>query len=441
MSDTSDRTEDLRLSVASTLNEAIGMVDAEPTINDFIAHLSLPTYTTRAILLHSALELGMKCLRVDGELTDSLIKKFHSWGHNLVKIYRGLSDSDRELLDKAFKDAVSFYGFQVNRDEWTHMSDFDTYLAETGDKGLFLNFRYWYFEGDSRLFGSPMPDLLINREMARFISDALTGRDNLDGGPFSVSRLVNYQISETLRHQLQLDNASMRRFNEDPQGYETDCLELFKWLREHSSLLLALKDAYVHNFDVLNEWNNTVLSSVYASLKKTNDSRIRLALNYAFKKFDAKSSGCDREVISSAHIPKAGRRRTVRTPSGRILGSITERHDGLWMVEDALAIWQQLAFGRDDAIGLLIEDGTERVSVALNGGAPVETRSYFPAPYPYRFSGEEVLCEFWDANHGIVMRDEIRVRVIRQAKMLPNLIIRGIVKSVKDHEIRIAVSN
>lgn len=435
---------DLRHSVANTLNEAIGMVDAEPMSNDFLVHSSLPTYTMRAILLHSALELGMKCMCVDGDLSDRLLKeynnKFKSWGHDLVKIYRKLSDSDRELLDMAFKDAVSFYGLQVDRDEWTHMSDFETYLAKTGDKDLFLNFRYWYFEGDSRLFGGHMPDLTISREMARFISDVLNGYDNYDGSPVFVSKLVDIEVQKSFHQKGYQDNGNLRRFNEDPEALEEDFQILRQWVvNEHDSLMLAIKDAYEHDFDVLNDWSNTVLRSVYTSLKNTEDYRIRLALDYVFSTFGAKSSDCD--AISSAQVRQVGRREQVRTPSGRRLGIITERHDGRWTAYDPRTDCNQLAFGRDDAVGLVIEKVTDIVSVALNGGTPREARVLFPNRlelYLTDYLRTEVLCEFWDAEHGIVTGDEINISGTRQDETRHIPRIRGIVKSVNNHEVTVS---
>lgn len=427
MSDKPNRTTDRRLSVTSTLNEAIKMFDAVPMSDDVVLSYGLASYTTRAALFHYALELGMKYMSHAYKNT-----------HQLVKIYRGLSGSDRELLDKAFKDAVSFYGFKVARDEWKHMRDFDTYLAKTGDNNLFLDFRYWPLDGESGLFESRirLPDPIINREMVRFISDVIRG-DGKVGEGFFVSKLVDIEVQKSFHQKGYQDNGNLRRFNEDPEALEEDFQILRQWVvNEHDSLMLAIKDAYEHDFDVLNDWGNTVLRSVYTSLKKTEDYRIRLALDYVFSTFGAKTSDC--EEISSAQVRQVGRREQVRTPSGKPLGVITERHDGLWTAEDALARGPQLAVGKHDAIGLLIEDGTERVSVELNDGTTRETRVRFPDHYPYRFYGEEILCEFWDANHRVVTGDEISVRVIREDKTLPNLRIRGIVKSVNNHEVTIS---
>ncbi len=396
------------------------MFDAVPMSDDVLLSHKLAAYTTRAALLHSSLEIGMKCMA-----------PAHKNTHQLVKIYRGLSKSDRELLDKAFKDAVSFYGFQVDRDEWTHMSDFDTYLTETGDKDLFLNLRYWALEGEPSLAHRRMPDLRINREMVRFISNVIRGNSKVGEGVF-VSQLVDIEIQKSFHQKRYMDNGNSRRFNKEREAWEDDNRILLQWASQHCSLLSALKYAYKHNFDVLNDWGNTVLFSVYSALKDTSDYRTRPALDYALSTLGAKSSDC--AAISSAQVEQVGRWEQVTTPSGNPLGFITERHDGLWMAEDARARWQ-LAVGRADAIGLLIENGTEIISVALNGEAFKDARIYSPDSN-YFGEDREVFCEFWDNDHGIVSGDEIIIKVITRY----NLRFRGKVTSAKDHDVRMRLA-
>lgn len=50
----------------------------------------------------------------------------------------------------------------------------------------------------------------------------------------------------------------------------------------------------------------------------------------------------------------------------------------------------------------------------------------------------EVLCEFWDAEHGIVTGDEINISGTRQDETRHIPRIRGIVKSVNNHEVTIS---
>ena len=423
---------DGRRSVANELYEAIQTFDAVPMSMDLAPEHWRPSYTKKAESLHSSLEKGMKWMCVDGELTDCLHRKFrYEWRHDLPKIYRGLSKSNsklRELLDGAFTDAVSFY--QIDRKEWTYLCDLKIYLKKTGTEEMYQKFRYWHSDRESDLFdGRPLPDLLINREMVRFIYDVLDGYDNRyddhDGGPFFVSQLVEREIRNSLYQESYGDNRI-----------------LWQWVARHDSLLLAIKDAYEHDFDVLNEWSNTVLKGVYDSLKETDDYKIKPALDYAFSTFGAKTSNCDREVISSAQVQihQDGRRGTVRTPSGQILGNITKRHDGLWRADNITARrrerWRELAVSRNDAIGLVIENETETVSVALNDEPLRETRARFSKPYPY--FGAEVSCEFWDSDHGIAVGDKIIVTVTKQGKRPQRII--GNVKSVNNHDVVIAIT-
>ena len=435
-----------KLSVANELYESIQTFDAVPMSMDLAPEFWRPSYTKKAEPLHSSLEKGMKWMGVDGEPSDRFIKefekKFRRWRHDLVEIYRGLSDSDRELLDKAFNDAVSFYGIQTDRKGWKHFRCLKTYLEKTGTEKMYQKLRYWHSDVESDLFEKPTPDLLINREMVRFIYDVLTGHDNPDGGPFSVSQLVEREILESFIREGYVANVNSQRYREDHQALEEDIRLLWQWaLNERDSLLLAIKDAYEHNFDVLNDWGNTVLKGVYVSLKETDDPRIKPALTYKLSTFGAKTSDCDDETIESAHVRQVGRRGTresVETPFGWPLGNIEKRHDGLWTADYLLAKRPELAVDRNHAIGLLIENETEKVSVALNGGTPRETWARFSKRY--LDSRIEVSYEFWDANHGIVVGDEISILGAGQVITLPDPTTHGIVESVNNHEVVIAVS-
>ena len=444
MSDKADRITDMRLSVANTLDEAIRTFDAASITNDLALEFWMPSYSAQALSLHNALEKGMKYLSSDYKRT-----------HDLEAIYRRLSISKRESIDGAFGDAVSFFEVQIDREEWIHMRDCKIYLGITGDKDAYQKLRFWDLEGNSDLFEKPLPDLLINREMVRFIYDVIIGYDNREGGPFFVSQLVDQEILASFIREGYVANSKSQRSDEEPDALKEDIRMLWQWvLNEHDSLLLAIKDAYEHNFDVLNEWCNTVLKGVYDSLKElkeTGDYRIKPALTYKLLTFDAKTSDCDHETIKSAHVRQVGRRGTresVETPFGWPLGSIIERHGGLWTAEYASANRrarnprakrQELAVDRNHAIGLLIENETEKVSVALNGGTPRETWARFKKRY--LDSRIEVSYEFWDANHGIVVGDEISILGAGQVITLPDPTTHGIVESVDNHKVVIAVSN
>lgn len=356
MSDKTVRITDRRLSVASTLREAIRTFDATSVANDLALEFWMPYYAAQALSFHNSLEKGMKYLSSDYKNT-----------HDLAAIYRRLSKSKRklgELLDGAFDDTASFYGIQIDRKRWNHFRDFELYLSVTGDNTSYQNLRFWDLEENSDLFEKPLPDLLINRELVRFIYDVLTGYDNDDGGPFFVSQLVEREIRNSFHRKGYEDNGNWQRSMEDPEALEEDNRMLRQWVvNEHNSLLSALEDAYRHNFDVLNHWSNTVLKDVYASLEETDDYRIKFALKYKLATFDAKSSDCDYETISLDQVRKVrqrGTRETFETLRGWPLGNITERHDGLWLAENTRGTWWDIAVDRDTAIRLLIQNGAAK---------------------------------------------------------------------------------
>ena len=362
-------------------------------------------YPTSAHDLHFALELGMKSMYG----AECKI-------HDLGTIYDKRCFSERRLLAGAFDDAVAFFGFRVDRDEWAHMRGVKTYLAQTGSVDRFNQLRYAPREGFS--YDGHLPDLRINYEMVRFISDALVNYGSGLGGPFFLSRLVDRVVRNAYRDELGVFNAS----NEE----QAKTVRL--WIDGHKSVLSAIKKAYECDFHVLNDSCDEFLRRLYGALKDEpiDDWRIRPALDYVFSTFGAKASYC--EEVASARICQS---ELVYTPAGSLLGAIKERHDGLWLANEHLAL------RRSDAVGLVIEDRSERV-FWFDKRVRRDARVHFPDG-AYGIDGE-VVCEFWDANHGIGVSDKVVLVVETMRDNRGNEYpISGNVKCVEDHNVVIVL--
>lgn len=365
-------------------------------------------YPKSALDLHLALELGMKCLYGT---------EFKS--HDLGKIYNKLCSSDQRLLAGAFDDAVAFFGFRVDRDEWAHMREVKTYLDQTGSKDVFTQLRYAPLEGFS--YDGLLPDLRINYEMVRFMSDALVKYESELGGQFFLSRVVDRVVRNAYSYELGV-------FNRDSNDDQVATVR--RWIDGHKSVLPAVKKAYECDFHVLNDSCDEFFRTLYGALKDgpLDDGWIRPALDYVFSTFGAKASYC--EDIASARICQSG---LVRTPAGSLLGAIQERHDGLWLANGHLAL------RRSDAVGLVIEDRSERGFFWLNKRVRRDARVHFPDGAD-GVDGE-VLCEFWDVNHGIRVSDKV-VLVVETMKdnQGSEHTISGTVKSVEDHYVVIVLN-
>ena len=263
---------------ANALEEAIEMFDAVPMKNDLSPEYSIPSYAIRASMLHTALELGMK----------AILKQHHGSRavprtHELVKIYLQLPARLQQKLDNAFTDAVHFYGFRTERDDLTHLADLQTYLGATGGEGRFVAYRYWALESNKGWLAEPMAILCINREMARYIADKLTGFASAIGGPFTISQLVERNIAEALfRRRYQ---PLPQREQEDPEGWRTDDNALTEWLGSQDSLLSAMKSAFQLDFNIVNEQSADVLRRVHADLSAESEYRVKPALQHALLTF------------------------------------------------------------------------------------------------------------------------------------------------------------
>lgn len=415
---------DWTIAIAQALEETLKHFDAVPLSNDLALEYSLPSYTLKANMLHFALEEGMK----------EQIKNF-AHTHDLAKIYLQMPRAKQELLSTAFKDAVSFYGFRVERDEWNHLTDLETYFRVTGTGDLFEDFRYWALEKDVAWLSSQIPVLFLSREMVRFISDVLTGYGRGVGGPFTVSALVERGIYETLtRNRL---NNHLRRYNEDLAGWTADDKVLGEWIQGHSSWLLVLKDAYKHNFDVVNDQGNAVLHSTYKDLEATKDHHVKPAIDHALLTFRAKSSDCQVSLPANVEMYQHGRGGYVETPAGSRLGYIEERYDGLWRV-NVPGKWGEIAKSKPDAVGLLVDTETRVVSVSVNEKPAQEKRAHFPRG---NFSSRDGTCEFWETDHGILPGDVITLVIPPEKGNYLALQVHGTVKSVDAHTVAIAVES
>ena len=371
------RNTEFKSSVSNTLDEVIRMAEAETITYEWVPEYWIPSFSVRAVLFHYGLEIGLKGLRYGK----------HVRGHGLKAAYRGLTNQHKDLLNDAFADAVSFYRFETRKDAWAHLSSFQEYLRATAQDKIFENLRYWPIEGEAGLEQIRLPDLWIHHEMVRFLSMMVKFPDRDDCGRFFTSRFVARVV----------DNALFDQVNADTDRKGNDWNLLREWIGEFPSVLLAVQDAYEHDFSLLNDWGNAFMREFYNSLREgvRDDYKVRPALNYVLSTFGAESS--DFKDVASAVIGGGGSLETVGTPGNKHLGVMSKRHDGLYRAGEELGELDILAKSRNDAIGLLVERGTEIVSVSVNGGAFADARVYFRVGS----------CEFWDINHRIENGDKV----------------------------------
>lgn len=425
-------TIDWKIAVSRSMEEAIEMFDAVPMRNDATLEYQAASYSIRASLLHTALEQGMKFLyRIKHP------QKNHPKTHTLDEVYKSLPQDDQQSLDKAFADAVKFYGFRPWRDDQKHLANLDTYLTTTGQSERFETYRYWAVEEKKSWLSETLSDVIISRELIRFIADQISGFGKAKGGPFTVSQLVEYTITRSLNdRRIQL---FPERVQNDYDGWKADDGTLIEWLKHQESFLSAMRYACENQFEILNEQASEVLRNVHEDLTKETDYRVKPALQYALLTFNAMSFDCPVTPPASVEIPDSGRFVRIKTPAGSSLGTAEERYDGLWIARFRDTGWA-IAKSQKDAIGLLVTAGTQTISVLVQEKPTQETRMHSPKgeqrlkTSPPR--DDEQVFEFWEENLGIAQGDKITILEPAEDKNWAWQT-EGTVKSVNGHTVTI----
>lgn len=413
---------EMKTSVANTLKETLAMVDSTPVSNDMAWSFHLPSYATKAFMLHNALEIGMKGLKAcEGDSIDKgCVDKFgRKYGHSLAKVNKDLAAPVQDKLSEAFEDIVQFFHVRTDVDNFSHMVDFHTYLEDTDtERGdVFTMLRYWSLYGDpKRVSNKRLPDLSIMREMIRFIADLLLGYGSGVGGPFYISQRVEQSIRGVILSTFGIsisgfgrigeDSEGIARYNEDKDSWRYDYWWLRELRRSHGSYLNVLRYAYENDFDILNTWTNEVLKNSYETLRNNkipHEDAVRPALDYVFSTFGANSSECP--DIPSALVEVEDRNPNtilVKSPSSHILGFASERPNGLWYAKPS---WGKSRLARDmsSAIGILIESFTSVLSISVNGSPFRDCRVRVDDGF-----FDDVTIDFWFDDHGIKTGDELR---------------------------------
>lgn len=294
----------------------------------------------------------------------------------LSTLYCNLANIDRELLDAAFADAVDFYGFRPRLERWRHLGSLSAYLdalSVRADKTL----------ADDYL----KPELLLHHALIRFMADLFDMDDEAAWDrPLFLREAV--EAAEGIAWEKAL--AFLPRA---PEASELSAF--YAELDERGGIFKAAVAARDALRDAENGWALAALSYVLGHMTALieSDCRIGPAVKYALSAYGARGSDCD--AIGGVRLEEVEDGRfLVWTPAGRRLGSIAERHDGLWFAGG------MVADSRDSAVGLLIEERTRIMRARCEEGAHRHLRVYVAdecyAPREGRF-----VCEIWNEDHGL----------------------------------------
>ena len=101
-----------------SLRDVIGILDSAPMHRDMVYETNAVHLTNRLPIAHLAIERGLKSLLLRAGKSPKRTRRI---GHSLDKLYLSLKDWDAEstdFLDASFNDAVNFFGYDVNIEEF-----------------------------------------------------------------------------------------------------------------------------------------------------------------------------------------------------------------------------------------------------------------------------------------------------------------------------------
>ncbi len=417
-----------RYKIQESIADAISILDSAPMHHDLFQEKMIVELTNRMPIAHLAIERGLKALyAVVGGETARI--------HSLYKLYVDLREYDKgskdsavflaeaaDFLAEAFKDAVRFFGYNVNVKGFKHFRSLDVYLSRVGTENAFNALRYWAI-GESPKGGNPIPYIspLIHRELLYALRCLfiLSSRETVSG---RVERIVADAMYMYRGRQIS--------YGSDDAGKEQSVRWYMDWLfKEHTTRCSALEEAVTQGFVVTDDqFVVQTLRDAYEDLRQSMDP----AVQYYFRTLTYLPEGSQR--LSPDAVPEIEWRNfdktrgLVVTPAGTFLGEVQKYADGGWGIipsENGLMKVIETARALRDAKAYLVNRLTKQVTVTVNGESKqlrmVGNRDFFPrAAWTAETGtpideGDEGLTtyelELWDANHGLHLGEEVSMEL------------------------------
>ena len=423
-----------RLNNRQSIVDAIAIFDSAPIHLDLVPDGNIVQLTNRVPIAHLAIERGLKALIAEAK---------GSWEHThgLNGLYRDLAKSDPEsttYLNVAFKDAVSFFGYNVNAKGNGYLRTLYDYLSMVGTEAAFEKFRSWvlgeFTKGDSSIrYIRP----LLHREIMSALCCLF-----LPNSRETVSQRVEREVSKAIEKKLSFIEGS------DKEKSVLWFIDLFK--AGDFTPCDALEEASHSKFSFRDEeFISLALREAYGDLQQSDDPAVQYfvrKLGYLPKGSQPPNPGVDPAV---EWLNKAETRGKVSTPGGTCLGLIERYSDGGWGIKsiaEGLGQVADVANARKDAVNYLANRLTKQVTVTKDGQTKelriVNERDSFL----YRsgalsgglsFRAPTYDLEFWDAEHGLHLGDVISVELQSDRSSNSVAVLEGTVSGVSDHKVSV----
>ena len=431
-----------RYKIQESIKDAIRILDSAPIQPDMAWETNAVQLTNRAPIAHLAIEKGLKALIVQAESPYEHI-------HGLQKLYQNLNKCDKEsaeFLSEAFDDAVKFFRYNVNVKGFGHLRSLDDYLSKVGIENVFEALRYWAI-GESPERESPIPpiSLPIHREILCALRCLFF--------PKSRWGTVSDRAERTVAHAM--FNGRGIVYCSDNTSKEQS-VNLYKnWLiEEHSTCRSALEEAVQKKFLVKDdEFVNQTVRDAFDELRQSEDPAVRFYIGTLAdlpKGSQVQYPDAIPEVEWFNSTETGG---MLVTPAGSCLGFIEKYANGGWGITpsgDGPVQVTKIAKVLKDAKAYLVNRLTKSVIVTVKDKSRqlriVTERDFFPAPawttgtaIPTNLIPEAPPydLEFWDANHGLSLGDEVSIELRSGADERIVSVLKGRVVAVSEQEVSI----
>lgn len=183
-----------------SIEDVVETFDNTPVPNEMIGWIQTKYICTRASNLHLEIEVAWrKLLSVAGLAEDEIRKKQHDLEYYYRKLVANYPKA-AEFLERAFKDAVDFYGVQTRVDGLRHCASLEKYLHETATGKHFNAMRYWLL-ANKRLEDADYASIKgvfldLHREILVSTREMFIG--NADYTPQTVTEHLDMQIRHDL---------------------------------------------------------------------------------------------------------------------------------------------------------------------------------------------------------------------------------------------------
>lgn len=428
-----------RYKIQRSIEDVIGILDSAPMHRDLIPETMIVQLTNRVPIAHLAIERGLKALIADvGGTTEPI--------HSLNKLYRDLKKCDKDaavFLAEAFKDAVRFFGYNVNAKGFGHFRSLGDYLSKVGTEKAFDALRYWAI-GESPKGDNPIPYISppIHRELLRAVWCLFfpNRRETVSG---RVERIVTHAMF----------NGRHIAYGSDDTSTEQSVRRYREWLfNEHATCCSALEEAVEQRFVVKDdEFANHTVRDAYKDLQQSKDPAVQYyltTLSYLPEGSQWRNPAAVPEIEWSNQDQTSG---IVATPAGTSLGFVEKLADGGWGItpsEDGLVRVTEIARALRDAKAYLVNLLTREVTVTVNVESKhlrmVGNRDFFPKPAwtgdPGTSMGTALNTydlELWDSNHGLLPGEKVSMELQSEAGRKFVSVLEGTVTTVTEQKVSI----